>query len=85
MSTEQHKAAERHVGAELNRGNWAIIDELVATDHVYHGPQGVESRGREASKAFMADFGTTFPDFHLTIEDMMVTHQLRAMYYLLGL
>jgi hypothetical protein len=85
MSGEQNKPVGRHVGAELNRGNWAIVDEFVAADHVHHGSDGTELRGREASKLFMAEFGTAFPDFHMTIEDMIVTHRLRAMYYLLGL
>ena len=84
MSTQQNKASERRVVAELNRGNWAIVDELVPTTYVYHGFAGAELRGREASKLSMTEFGTGFPDFHMAVEDVIGLQRLRAMYYLLG-
>ena len=70
MSTEQNKAMEHRILAEMNKGNWAIIDEVFATNFIYHGAGGLDLRGREAFKQFCVGFGTAFPDFHLAIEDM---------------
>jgi hypothetical protein len=85
MSTQPNKAEERPVVAELNSRNWAMVDELVPTDYVYHGPTGAELRSREASKLFMTEFGIAFPDFRMAIDDIIGLQRLRAMYYLLGM
>ena len=85
MPTKQQKAAGRHGGVELNRRNWAIVDEFVAADYVSHTSAGAELRGRETSRLFIAEFGATFPDFHLATEDVVVAHRLKAMSYLFGL
>ena len=85
MPTEHHKAAEHHVGVELNRRNWPIVDEFITAEYVYHTSTGAEVRGREISRLFMAEFGTTFPDFHLATEDVVVAYRLRAMSCLFGL
>jgi steroid delta-isomerase-like uncharacterized protein len=71
MSAEQNKAAERRICAEMNKGNWGIVDEFFATDYIYHGPFGVEARGLEGFKQFAVEFIKAFPDFHMTIEDMI--------------
>jgi steroid delta-isomerase-like uncharacterized protein len=71
MLTEQNKALERRIFAEMNKGNWAIVDELFAADYVYRTFGGVELRGREAFKQFLIGFDTAFPGFHMGIEDMI--------------
>ncbi len=82
MSIKQNRT---RVVAELNRRNWAMVDEIVPADYIYHGSTGTEHRGREASTLFMAQFGTAFPDFHMAIDDMLGLQRFKAMYYLLGL
>ena len=71
MSTEQNKAAERRIFAELNKGNLAVVDELFAREYVYHVPGGIEVKGPEGFKQVMTMFSAAFPDFHMTIEDMI--------------
>jgi len=71
MSLEENKAILRHIMSEMNKGNFAIIDKLFADSFIYHGPFGIELRGRENLKKFAADFVAAFPDFHMTIEDMI--------------
>jgi steroid delta-isomerase-like uncharacterized protein len=70
MSTEQSKAVEQRIIAEMNQGNFAIIDELFAADFVYHGPFGIDTKGLEGFKEAGAGLLSAFPDFHMTVEDM---------------
>ena len=57
----------------FNRGNLAVVDEVLAPDHhahiiidgAPHGPQGL--------KLMIAIFRTAFPDLHCTVEDEIVT------------
>jgi steroid delta-isomerase-like uncharacterized protein len=71
MSLEESKAIERQIMSEMNKGNFAIIDKLFADSFIYHGPFGTELTGKEDFKKFAADFIAAFPDFHMTIEDMI--------------
>jgi predicted ester cyclase len=71
MSAEQNKAAERRIISEMNNGNWGIVDDAFSPDFIYHGPFGMETRGLADFKKLMGEVMTTFPDFHMTIEDMI--------------
>ncbi len=70
MSAEQNKAAWLHMRAELSKGNRGIVDELFATDFIYHGPFGTEIRGLESFKQFAVELVNAIP-LHMTIEDMI--------------
>jgi predicted ester cyclase len=48
----------------------AVIDEVCTADFVYHDPSG-PVQGREAFKQFIGMYLSAFPDFHITIEDMV--------------
>ena len=51
MSTEENKAVVRRIWEEiLNKGNLALVDEIIATNYVYHGPGGQEVKGPEGLK-----------------------------------
>ena len=52
-----------------NQGNLEVADELFTIDYVYHGIP--EIRGAEGIKQHVAALRTSFPDFHLSIEDMI--------------
>jgi steroid delta-isomerase-like uncharacterized protein len=72
MSTEENKAVVRRIWEEiLNQGNLALVDEIIATNYVYHGPGGPEIKGSEGLKQFFTMYRNAFPDFHSTIEDMV--------------
>jgi len=68
MSLEENKAIVRKVVEEVNKQNLAIIDELVSPDYVDHEHQ---LRGLEGFKQFMTIEFKGFPDFRMTIEDMI--------------
>ncbi len=71
MSVEENKAIELRFFEEVvNKGNLAVIDELVAANFVDHSaPPGIAS-DREGYKQFFAMTHSAFPDFHSTLEDM---------------
>jgi steroid delta-isomerase-like uncharacterized protein len=69
MSIEENKAIFRRIVEEgFNKGNLAIVDELVATDHVNHTDN---VHGPEEYKQFITMYRTAFPDLHMTVEDQI--------------
>jgi len=71
MSTEENRAATRRFWEEVNKKNLAVMDELIATNYVGH-LSGVEDvHGPEELKQLFTTTFTAFPDFHVTIEDMI--------------
>jgi steroid delta-isomerase-like uncharacterized protein len=73
MSTEQNKALVRRLMEEVfNRGNKSLVDELFAPDFVEREelPPGIPP-DRESVKQFSTMFGSAFPDFKVTIDDII--------------
>ena len=70
MSTEKHKALVRRFVDEFwSGGNLGAADELMAADAVIHEPVA----GTPADlKAFASDIRAAFPDWHSTVEEMIV-------------
>ena len=71
MSAEENKALWQRYIEELDKGNMAIIDQLVAPNCVSHYPDGLDISGLDAIKEQTAKFYTAFPDFQHVIEDMI--------------
>jgi steroid delta-isomerase-like uncharacterized protein len=73
MSTENNKALVRRVYEEsINRGNLALLDELISSDYVEHDPNYPQPvRGAEGLKQYFQTFRSAFPDLHFTIEDII--------------
>ena len=82
MSTEENKAMlRRNCEEAFNKGDLAVVDEIIANNYVYHGSGGQEFKGPEGFKQFVTMLRTAFPDLHLTVEDMVaegdkVAHRL---------
>ncbi len=71
MSAEENKVIVRRFWEEVfNRRNLALIDELYATDWVYHGPAGQEVHGPEGLKQYLTLYFNAFPDLHAKVEDI---------------
>ncbi len=67
MSAEENKAVLRRIEEEIfNKGDLAVVDELIAPDYVYHGSGGQEYKGPEGFKQIVTMFRTAFPDLHMT-------------------
>jgi steroid delta-isomerase-like uncharacterized protein len=68
---EKNKAIIRRCNEEMDKGNWAILDELLAADYVYHMPGRPKPMTREETEQFMREVRAAFPDGRVTIEDMI--------------
>lgn len=63
----------RYIEEVLNQGNESVLAEVLAPDFVLKHPQSREPiRGIEGFKSFLKMFRTAFPDFKLTVLDMIV-------------
>ncbi len=72
MSTEENKATVRRFTEEgVNQGNVAVFDELSVPNWVYHDPGFPDVRTLEDYKRFITETRSAFPDFHVTIEDLI--------------
>ena len=72
MSTEQNKAISRRIIEEIwNKGDLAVVEELIAANYVFHDFVGQEIKGPEGFKQYVTMIRTVYPDFHITIEDML--------------
>lgn len=72
MSVEENKSNQRRVFEEvINKGNLAIIPDLIAPEYVFRSPLGVEAKGPESFKQMIVMFRTAFPDIHFTIDDIL--------------
>lgn len=72
MSAEENKAKVRRIVEEVyNKGNLDVVDEILASDYIYHGPGGQEVRGPEGMKQMMGMFRSAFPDLYIITEDLV--------------
>jgi steroid delta-isomerase-like uncharacterized protein len=73
MSKEdKNKAILRRIFEEaFNKGNLEIVDEVIADSWVYHGAEGMEMKGRDGFKQFVTMYRTAFPDFNMTVDDLV--------------
>src|SRR6266545_7226157 len=66
---EHHKALiRRWVENGWNKGNLDLANEMYADTYVGHG---IDVRGPEGLKQFVAMFRTAFPDLNFSIHDML--------------
>ena|SRR6266849_3748694 len=71
MSAEQNKALVRRFYEEIDKGNLAAMDDLVAEDYIDHSPPPFPfASGREGLKQAFKLFWEATPGYHL-IEDQI--------------
>jgi steroid delta-isomerase-like uncharacterized protein len=72
VSVEENKALVRRWIEEVyNKGNVAVIDEVLAPNLVHHDLPPEMKSGLEGYKQLNSMLLTAFPDYHATIEDMI--------------
>ena len=74
MSTESNKAiARRFLEEVFGQGKLAVADEIVAPDHVDHGPGTLPGLppGPEGSKMLVMVYRNAIPDIHFTIDEQI--------------
>src|SRR5438876_4898001 len=71
---ERNKAiVQRFKDEAYNKGNLATVDELVAIDHVWHGPGAIAGMGssREDLKTWITMLRSAFPDIQLSVDEVI--------------
>jgi steroid delta-isomerase-like uncharacterized protein len=83
VSTEQNKATIRRGFEEIwNQGNLAVMDETFAPTAMLHSPVQPEPlRGLEILKTLVTRLRVAFPDFHVTIEDLLAEGEIVVVRY----
>lgn len=72
MSVKQNKTTVHRLFEDIwNQGNLDVVDELFATNFVNHDLVNPGVFDLESYKQFVAAVRTGFPDFHVTLEDMV--------------
>jgi predicted ester cyclase len=72
MSGEEIKAnARRIIDEAWNKGNLEVWDEIYTADYVRHKSPFPDIEGSEAAKQFIVDCRTAYPDFQLTIDEII--------------
>jgi len=72
MPAEDNKAiARRFIEEVWNQGNVSVVDELMDPNFVHHDPASPHVSSREDYKQWIAETRTSFPDCHITIEDLI--------------
>lgn len=74
MSTEANKAIVRRFMEEaFGQGNLAVIDEVVAPNHIDSGPGALPGMpsGPEGSKMLITSYRNAFPDLHFTVDEQV--------------
>jgi len=71
MSVEQNKANLKRTIEAFNKGNMELIPELIDPSWSYKSSLGVEFKGIDGGRQFVATYRNAFPDLMMTIDDMM--------------
>ena len=73
MSLEKIEAATRQIVDEAwNLGNVSVLDRIYAAGYVRHKPPFPDIDGLEAAKRFILDSRISYPDVHITLQEIIV-------------
>ena len=79
---ERNMAIVRNVHDQVNRGNHAVFDEVLAADYARHcqamPPEAQEIRGAEPLKKFVREHIAAFPDWQDNIDLMFAADDMVA-------
>jgi len=77
MSIECNKAVVRRYLEEIiNQGNFDVADEILARDYVNHSAGPGFGQARPEFLRGIIDMKTAFPDWHVTIDEMVAEGNL---------
>ena len=72
MSTEENKVLSRRIFEEAaSQGNFAVIDEAIASTFVYRASALPDTQGPAGLKEFFTGHRRAFPDIRYTIEEVV--------------
>src|SRR5207247_2968008 len=71
-ATEANKAVvRRYLEEVINRGDFGVAEEIIASDYVNHTAGGGIGTGREGFVRRLRALRTAFPDWHVTIDELL--------------
>ena len=56
-----------------NGGSLSLFDEILSSEYVYHGNDAIDIIGIDASKERVTSIRTSFPDFKVTLNELIIT------------
>ena len=71
-SNAANEALIREVLELIDQRQLDAAFELYAEDYIYHGPGGMEIKGRDGIRGLWMDFLNAFPDLRSTVDDMVI-------------
>ncbi len=71
MSEENKAKYRRFMEEVVTNGNFAVVDELVSPDFVYHTPGSQDLKGPDGIKQMIGMYRTAFPDLHMHVEEQI--------------
>lgn len=72
MSLAENKALFRRIPEEVwTKGDWSAADEVLSPGFINHNPAFGHPPTREGYKATIGQFRGAFPDFQMTVEDVV--------------
>lgn len=73
MTTQEATAFVQQTLPIWNEGKFDVIDQLYASDYVLHRvDMGDDIIGWDAFRAYVTQVRTAFPDFHVTVDQVLV-------------
>ncbi len=78
-----HSPIRRIFEEAFNRGNLAVVDEVLAFDHVAHNAFTGGPHGPQGLKGLIVTFRTAFPDLHCSVEDEIQEGEKIALHWTL--
>jgi predicted ester cyclase len=72
MSEERKANILRIAGEAWNMGNLDALDEISTTECIRHRTPFPDIEGLDAHKEYIASIRITYPDFHLTIHELII-------------
>ena len=80
MGVEENKALIYKLYEEYNKGNYDFYDECFSDDFIAYRPNATLDKA--GYKQFLLRAKDGFPDIHRVIEDLIVTEDRAALYYI---
>ncbi len=71
MSAEHLATVRRVFNEAVNEGNLSIIDQVAASNYIYHEASVGDIAGPAGLKQLLGLYRDAFPDFHVVIEDQI--------------
>jgi predicted ester cyclase len=75
-TTDPRNIARLYVEEFVNERNYAIAEQILGPDFLYHGPNGPARAGRDAYVRGSAAFLAAFPDWRAELRDVVAQHDL---------